>query len=66
MTIRRMEMAYGETSDRVFITITFAGLKSGLLEYHTLTSEETGVSDISTVCDDLVEAGYTFYGITPP
>jgi len=66
VTIREMHMRLTDNPDKVVMTIVFAGLKSGLLEYHSETSEDTDYTDIAAVTDDLVEAGYTYYGLTPP
>jgi len=66
MTIREMHMRLSDGGNKAIITIVFAGLKSGLLEYHSETTDEVGPDEIASACDNLVTAGYTYYGITPP
>jgi len=55
-----------EIPDKVVITLTFTGEKSGQLVYYTAESEPTGAVDVQSVTELMIEDAYTWYGITPP
>ena len=54
------------TEGRVDMSAVFRGYKSGELVIYALFSPGVDVGDIAGESDLMVEAAYTWYGITPP
>jgi hypothetical protein len=66
MNLRRAYISLSGIEGKVDISMTFVALKSGVLEYHTEEAAAIDFDSLETASDDLIAAGYTYYGITPP
>jgi len=66
MTLREAIMATSISGEKVDVTLTFAGQKSGQLVYYTAYIAELALGDLATTMQGMIDDAYTWYGITPP